>query len=112
MSRLFSGTQWDREPRCPKCEQLEAECQCPPAAGPQPLAVPNRTQKLKLRVEKRKQGKVVTVIAGLSATKNKLPEVLKQLKNLCGSGGTLDGDNIELQGDHTAKLEAWWNQQR
>jgi translation initiation factor 1 len=54
-------------------------------------------------VEKRKKGKVVTVLRGLSVEGNDLPDLLRQLKSACGTGGTLKDDAIELQGDHTKR---------
>jgi translation initiation factor 1 len=47
-------------------------------------------------------GKVVTVVRGLE------PGVLKatasDLKKLCGSGGAVKGDAVEIQGDHREKV--------
>jgi translation initiation factor 1 len=57
-----------------------------------------------LSVEKRKKGKVVTVIRGLSARENDLPGLLSRLKNQCGAGGTLDEDALEIQGNHLDRL--------
>jgi translation initiation factor 1 len=57
-----------------------------------------------MSVEKRKKGKVVTVIRGLSASADDLPALLTQLKNQCGAGGTLDGETLELQGNHIERL--------
>ena len=37
-------------------------------------------------MEKRKKGKVVTVIRGLPAASNDLPALLSQLKSQCGAG--------------------------
>jgi hypothetical protein len=49
-------------------------------------------------------GKVVTVLRGLSARENDLPALLSRLKNQCGAGGTLDGDDLEIQGNHLERL--------
>jgi translation initiation factor 1 len=58
-----------------------------------------------LSTEKRKKGKLVTVIHGLTATYNDLPDLLTRIKNACGAGGSIDGDMIEIQGDHVARLK-------
>jgi translation initiation factor 1 len=92
--RLFAGTKFDIPPRCDRCGALEGECTCPP-----PRLLPE-SQTVRLMVEKRKKGKVVTVLRGLSAEGNDLSDVLRRLKSACGSGGTLKDDVIELQGDH------------
>lgn len=59
-----------------------------------------------LSIEKRKQGKTVTVVRGLLAAENDLPALLTQLKNRCGAGGKLEGEDLELQGDQREKLRA------
>tara|TARA_B100000700_G_C14576994_1_gene638316 strand:+ start:59 stop:382 length:324 start_codon:yes stop_codon:yes gene_type:complete len=46
-----------------------------------------------------KGGKTVTVITGLLFEVDQAKPFLKKLKILCGTGGTLKGDSIELQGD-------------
>ena len=101
--RLFAGTPFDRPPKCERCGQLEADCMCPkqPAAWISP-----EKQTARLAVEKRKKGKVVTVIRGLAAEANDLPALLSKLKSQCGAGGTIDGDTVELQGDHVERIAA------
>jgi predicted translation initiation factor SUI1 len=50
-----------------------------------------------------KKGKVVTVLRGLATEGNDLPDLLRQLKSACGTGGTLKDGVIELQGDHVKR---------
>lgn len=100
--RLFEGTQWDVPPRCDRCEKLESECECPPLPPPANLVDPAK-QKLKIAVERRKRGKVVTVIRGV-ADDDARAGLLKELKNLVGSGGTSNEDGLEIQGDHVETL--------
>jgi translation initiation factor 1 len=99
--RLFEGTQWDRPPRCERCGELEESCTCPPP--PKVLTAPEK-QTARLNVEKRKKGKVVTVIRGLPAEENDLPALLGQLKTACGAGGTVKDDLLEIQGNHLARV--------
>ncbi|MCA9247610.1 MAG: translation initiation factor [Planctomycetales bacterium] len=99
--RLFEGTPWDRPPRCEQCGELEEICTCPPPTKPQ--ATPG-SQTAQLAVEKRKRGKLVTVVRGLAADDNDLSALLAQMKATCGAGGTLKGDSLEIQGDHLARL--------
>ena len=61
-------------------------------------------QTVRLAIEKRKKGKVVTVLRGLSASGNDLPSLLARLKDRCGAGGTLDGDTLEIQGNHVDRV--------
>ena len=93
--RLFEGTPWDRPPRCERCGELEEDCQCPPEAPPQ---VPPEKQTARLAIEKRRKGKVVTVVRGLPAQDNDLAQLLSRLKTACGAGGTLKDDELEIQG--------------
>ncbi|HVX12306.1 MAG TPA: translation initiation factor [Pirellulales bacterium] len=95
--RLFAGTPFDIPPRCERCGLLEEQCTCPP-----PKIAP-QLQTVRLVVEKRKKGKVVTVLRGLSPEGNALPDLLRQLKSACGTGGTAKDDLIELQGNHTQR---------
>jgi translation initiation factor 1 len=99
--RLFEGTEFDRPPRCERCDQLEAECRCPP---PAPVRIPPEKQTARISIESRKNGKRVTVIRGLTASGNDLPGLLTRLKNSCGAGGTLAGDEIEIQGEQLDRL--------
>ena len=99
--RLFEGTPLDRPPRCERCGELEAECRCPPEAPPR---IPPEKQTAQVGVEKRKRGKVVTVVRGLAAEGNDLPGLLTQLKTTCGAGGTLKDDVLEIQGDQRERI--------
>lgn len=103
MTRLFAGTPFDRPPACDRCGQLETVCKCPPAPVPKDL-IPPEKQTARLKIENRRKGKVVTIISGLAAAGNDLPSLLQRLKNQCGAGGTLDGDSLEIQGDHLDRL--------
>ncbi len=99
--RLFEGTPFDRPPRCEVCGELEAECTCPP---PEPERIPPEKQTARLCIEKRKKGKMVTVIQGLPAEGNDLPALLVALKTLCGAGGSLKEEILEIQGKHLDRI--------
>lgn len=101
--RLFAGTQFDIPPKCERCGLLETECTCPPQKA---SLVPPDQQIARLQVEKRKKGKVVTVIRGLAAEANDLPELLGRLKDACGAGGTIKEGTLEIQGEHVDRLRA------
>ena len=99
--RLFEGTPLDRPPRCEACGELESACRCPPAAPD--WKSPDR-QPARLAVEKRKKGKVVTIVRGLSPAESDLAALLARLKSACGAGGTLRDDTLEIQGRHLDKI--------
>ena len=98
--RLFAGTPFDRPPKCDRCGALESDCTCPVFA----TFLPPGEQDVRLAVEKRKKGKVVTVIRGLAAANNDLPALLTQLKSQCGAGGTIHDDCLEIQGQHLERI--------
>ena len=106
MSRLLAGTVFDRPPHCERCDLPEDDCRCPAPAVELPCYLAPEKQTAQLSVEKRKRGKTVTVIRGLSATDNDLPELLKNLKSLCGAGGSLKDELLELQGKQLDRLRA------
>ena len=101
---LLAGTVFDRPPRCERCDLPETDCKCPPETIRRATVAPQR-QTAKLSTEKRKKGKLVTVIRGLTEADNDLPALLTQLKKSCGAGGTIDGDLIEIQGDQIERVQ-------
>ncbi len=52
------------------------------------------------RQTKGRKGKGVTLITGVPLTGDELKNLAKQLKQKCGSGGTVKNGVIEIQGDH------------
>lgn len=103
MGRLFAGTEFFQPAKCDRCGELEEDCTCPPPAAPR---IPPEEQTAKLAIEKRKKGKVVTVVRGLPAEGNDLPELLTQLKTACGAGGAIKADTLEIQGKHLERIRA------
>lgn len=76
--------------------------------GPQ-RSLPPTQQNLKImRDKKGRKGKVVTVVSGFALIDADLKTLGKDLKNLCGAGGTTKnspmGQIIEVQGDHRDKI--------
>jgi translation initiation factor 1 len=104
MTRLFAGTEFDIPPRCDLCGQLEQDCRCQPAAKSAATFLPPEKQTAQVRVERRKHRRMVTVVRGLDPTESDLPSLLSQLKSACGAGGSIDDRQIELQGDHVARV--------
>jgi translation initiation factor 1 len=49
-------------------------------------------------------GKVVTVVRGLRARGDALEALAAELKRLCGAGGTVKNDVVEIQGDHRERV--------
>ena len=85
---------------CPVCRQPKAQCVCQQAraapAGDGIVRVSRETAG--------RGGKAVTVVRGLALDDAALAQLAKQLKALCGSGGTAKGGVIEVQGDHCERV--------
>ncbi len=100
MTRLFAGTPFDRPPRCDRCGELEEKCQCPPRSKPEPTWIAPQQQSAKVRVDRRKHKRFITIVSGLAADETNLPELLSKLQSACGAGGSIQEGQIEIQGDH------------
>jgi len=62
-------------------------------------------QLVKIKLEKRKFGKEVTVIEGLDPSVYDLKKVASVLKSKLATGGTVKDNHIEVQGDHRHKVK-------
>jgi translation initiation factor 1 len=80
-------------------EQARAE---PPAAG---VNVPRDGVVRLLRDRKGRGGKTVTLVAGVSGPPAALNTLASDLKRLCGTGGTVRGEVIEIQGDVRERIK-------
>jgi translation initiation factor 1 len=58
------------------------------------------------RETKGRKGKGMTVVTGVPLHPEGLKDLAKALKQKCGTGGTLKGQTIEIQGDHRDLLVA------
>jgi translation initiation factor 1 len=52
-------------------------------------------------------GKAVTLISGFSGLPADLEALGKEIKNHCGSGGSVKDGEIIVQGDHRGKVVEW-----
>jgi translation initiation factor 1 len=57
-----------------------------------------------LRERGGRAGKIVTVIHGLPERGPALEARATELRRLCGAGGTVKGDVVEIQGDHRDRV--------
>ena len=71
----------------------------------------NLTKRPKINIsrqKKGKKGKTVTLIKGLGiSNETEVKELLKKMKVFCGTGGTVIGEDIQLQGDMITKSIAF-----
>ncbi len=82
---------------CSKCGLPKELCVCEMIA--------KETQKIKVRLEKRKFGKTITVIEGINSKEINLRDLAKKLKSKFACGGTVKNNAIELQGDQLNKVK-------
>ena len=81
---------------CPTCALPIEICVCEDIAREQ--------QEIRVRIEKRRYGKLMTVLEGLGSDID-ITDLLKTLKTKCATGGTYKDGAIELQGNHTRKVK-------
>ena len=62
------------------------------------------------RETKGRKGKGVTLIDGLALPAGEMEVLARQLKNKCGSGGTVKEGIIEIQGDHRSTVQEFLQQ--
>jgi len=84
---------------CPKCRQPIAQCAC----GKRAPATGDGIVRVSREVAGR-GGKAVTVVRGLGLDDVALAALAKQLKALCGAGGTVKDGVVEVQGDHCERV--------
>ena len=91
---------------CPGCGWPAKDCKCSSkrsvdesVPGPSTALRAGRVV-AKLRMEKKgRGGKTVTVVYDLPSNSAFLKELAQELKRACGTGGAVQEDTIELQGD-------------
>lgn len=91
---------------CPECGRALADCRCKRSQPARPVAPKGDGIVRVGRETKGRKGKGVTVVTGLPLAGSALEELATRLKKRCGSGGTVDGGVIEIQGDHRDTLLA------
>jgi len=82
---------------CPKCTKPISRCICRKQATTAPVG--DGVVRVG-RETKGRKGKGVTLINGVPLPPDELKKLAKELKQKCGTGGTLKDGVIEIQGDH------------
>ena len=82
---------------CPKCGLPKEICVCEDIAREQ--------QKISIAVDKRRYGKMMTIIDGINPHELDIDTLISNLKTICACGGTIKDGKIELQGDHRIKVK-------
>jgi translation initiation factor 1 len=84
---------------CQKCGLPNELCVCE--------IIAKEAQKIRVRIEKKRYGKIVTQVHGIDSKDINIKELAKKLKSELACGGTYDKETnvIELQGEHRRKVK-------
>jgi translation initiation factor 1 len=82
---------------CDKCGLPEDLCVCE--------EIVKESMRVKITLDKRRFGKVATIIQGFDERDIDMKELSSLLKAKCACGGTIRENSIELQGDHKEKVK-------
>ena len=97
-SRLVYSTETGRI--CPKCQNPLSACRCKKKrTEPNSQKEPDGIISIRGEVKGRK-GKTVTTISEFTLDDNSLKLLSKQLKQYCGTGGSVKDGMVIIQGDH------------
>ena len=85
---------------CPKCQSPISACRCKKKRPePKPQIKPDGIIRIRREVKGRK-GKTVTTLSGFDLDDNALNLLSKQIKQHCGTGGSVKDGMVIIQGDH------------
>jgi len=105
-SKLVYSTEW-AVPRLPRSSRNDKKPKNKPVGKVFHTSLPPLQQKVTVRLDRKgRGGKSVTVIEGLQMAQKEREALLKQLKAKLGTGGTVKGTCLEIQGDHCDALMA------
>lgn len=68
-------------------------------------SIAKESQRITIKLEKRKFQKVYTIITGIDLKQIDSKDLVKNLKNKFACGGTIKEGRIELQGDHKSRAK-------
>jgi len=103
-SRLVYSTETARI--CPKCQSPISACRCKKKrTEPNSQKEPDGIISIRGEVKGRK-GKTVTTISGFALDDNSLKLLSKQLKQYCGTGGSVKDGMVIIQGDHRDTIKS------
>jgi translation initiation factor 1 len=85
---------------CPGCGHPAGQCCCSKKSSPAGDGIVRISRETKGR-----KGNGVSLIFGLPLDEDGLKKLARQLKQKCGTGGSIKNGVIEIQGDHRESLK-------
>ena len=71
----------------------------------QSLAIDPSQQRVRLHLDRKGGGKIVSIVRGLQESNDVLTVIAKELKKGCGVGGSVKNGEILIQGNHREKIQ-------
>ena len=71
----------------------------------QSLAIDPSQQQVRLHLDRKGGGKIVSIVRGLQESNDVLTVIAKDLKKGCGVGGSVKTGEILIQGNHREKIQ-------
>ena len=97
-SRLVYSTERGR--MCPTCGRPLKKCSCKDRQAKKGTDLKSDGIIRIKRETKGRGGKTVTTISGFAENDDAIKQLASQLKNICGTGGSVKDGVILIQGDH------------
>ena len=103
-SRLVYST--EKGSVCPDCGRPVKKCACKRIKSESQFDVESDGI-IRIRREKKgRKGKTVTTISGFQGSVDDIKQIVSDLKNKCGTGGTIKDGIVIIQGDHREAIQA------